>query len=370
MKIGIITLWNTQDNYGGVLQNYALQTFLKTQGHEPFLVRFKHSSMLLTVKKMIKKLFFKGCNHSFPKEYSLRSFDDFRQSYTHLSTKIYNSAKQLNKDLPTAPLYITGSDQVWNFNTLDGSGNPYFLDFGKSCKIHRISYAASFGSIHASPKFLQYIKPKLEKFDSISVREEDGVEICRKVGLQSFNISVVCDPTLLLSQSSYSLISENAKYPLENYVFVYFLGWKTLIPQNEIIAFASQTDSAIHYTPSQGMDPNFLEVKPEYLKIPEWLSYIKHAKYFITNSFHGVVFAILNHISFIVIPVSGSKQRMNSRIETLLKKLELENRIYRTKNDILNKMQKLIDWNKIDCIIAQWRKESAEWLMNSINSIK
>jgi hypothetical protein len=39
MKIGILTFWNTPDNYGQMLQCFALQTYLREQGHDTFLVR-------------------------------------------------------------------------------------------------------------------------------------------------------------------------------------------------------------------------------------------------------------------------------------------------------------------------------------------
>lgn len=40
MKLGIITFWETQDNYGQIMQNYALQTVLRNMGHNPFLIRY------------------------------------------------------------------------------------------------------------------------------------------------------------------------------------------------------------------------------------------------------------------------------------------------------------------------------------------
>ena len=40
MKIGIVTFWSSKDNYGQLLQLFALQTFLKELGHEPFLIRY------------------------------------------------------------------------------------------------------------------------------------------------------------------------------------------------------------------------------------------------------------------------------------------------------------------------------------------
>ena len=40
MKIGIITIWQSNNNYGQLLQLWALQHYLKMQGHNPFLIRY------------------------------------------------------------------------------------------------------------------------------------------------------------------------------------------------------------------------------------------------------------------------------------------------------------------------------------------
>ena len=41
MKIAVLTFWNSSDNYGQVLQGYALQKYLKKLGHEPYIVRYE-----------------------------------------------------------------------------------------------------------------------------------------------------------------------------------------------------------------------------------------------------------------------------------------------------------------------------------------
>ena len=40
MKIGIITFWQSNDNYGQVLQCFALQQQLIKLGHKPFLIKY------------------------------------------------------------------------------------------------------------------------------------------------------------------------------------------------------------------------------------------------------------------------------------------------------------------------------------------
>ena len=37
MKIGVLTFCSTEDNYGQVLQCYALQFYLNSMGHETYL---------------------------------------------------------------------------------------------------------------------------------------------------------------------------------------------------------------------------------------------------------------------------------------------------------------------------------------------
>lgn len=107
------------DNYGSVLQSFALQHTIEKMGLEveiidynyPNLFQFKrgvHQPVYNWKTKVIRLL---GSLHAHNR---LRhKFEAFRQHYYHLSPyfsdyeAIHNSS--LNYDL-----YITGSDQVWN----------------------------------------------------------------------------------------------------------------------------------------------------------------------------------------------------------------------------------------------------------------
>ena len=46
MRIGVVTFWWGQDNYGQIAQCYALQSVLRRMGHEPFIVRCRPQSTL------------------------------------------------------------------------------------------------------------------------------------------------------------------------------------------------------------------------------------------------------------------------------------------------------------------------------------
>lgn len=43
MKIGVLTFCSTEDNYGQVLQCYALQFYLNSMGHETYLIKYDAS---------------------------------------------------------------------------------------------------------------------------------------------------------------------------------------------------------------------------------------------------------------------------------------------------------------------------------------
>ena len=60
MKIGILTL-PLHDNYGGILQAYALQKYLVDRGHEAILIDRRFNKKLSApISNVIKKLFFPG----------------------------------------------------------------------------------------------------------------------------------------------------------------------------------------------------------------------------------------------------------------------------------------------------------------------
>lgn len=226
MKIGIITYWGAQTNYGQVLQCYALQNFLRMKGHDVFVIRYNREKDILPtdILKKISKIF----NPLFIVSYFLRrleqkkidkdiyshnrGFDDFRKKYIIQSSKEYESFLELRNNPPEADLYITGSDQVWNYWNIPikrykNVVHAFFLDFGGS-NIKRISYAASWGITNLPQDYKKEIQPLIKRFDYISVREKSGIALCKQCGRE--NAEWVCDPTLLLCANEYrNLYKEN-----------------------------------------------------------------------------------------------------------------------------------------------------------------
>lgn len=338
MKIGILTFWKTEDNYGQLLQCYATQAYLHSLGHETFLVKaitgreynptFKGQlfSKLRTLyrlspypfylaKRATASLLYTLAHGKLKPDITNRGFEDFRKIYLNCTPKEY-TLEELTMTPPSADAFIVGSDQIWNTTT-----GLYFLSWVKE-DILKVSMAASFGSRDYSDDFGSLITPWLQRFDLITVRENSGLEICSKCGIE--NSHLVPDPTLLLRADDYLKIASKSRIT-QPYLFIYFLGTRTKINWKEIHAFAKSRNLKIVYVGSQGQEDKFHKEEPT---VNEWLSLMTNADYVITNSFHGTVFAIQFRKQFMVLPVTGVAERMNGRLTTLLNPLGLSDHIY------------------------------------------
>ena len=329
MKIGIMTFWWSNDNYGQILQCYALQKHLQEQGHDVYLIRYiftedSKSSFYyklwkgLNPIKLSKFIFRKLKKKNAEREKKLRNFDDFRNKYIHQSQNIYTAYAQLKEDPPEADCYIVGSDQVWNFGGLKLSQcknrvHAYFLDFGKE-STKRFSYSASWGKTEISDEYKNEIQPLLSKFNYISVRERTGLSLCQACGAKK--VELRCDPTLLLTADHYRqlyLTEKNPDFP-ERYILVYRLGNPCDFPMKKISNWANSKSLEVIYVTANGLSDTHKKIYPT---IQQWLSLIDNAEYVITNSFHCCVFSLIFRRKFAVIPLKSSAKGMNSRIETL-----------------------------------------------------
>ncbi|WP_033170667.1 polysaccharide pyruvyl transferase family protein [Selenomonas sp. ND2010] len=337
MKIGILTLWKTEFNYGATLQCYALQEYLRKKGHEPYLIRYsnkktKRSLKRFSVGKAINLI--RAYYAAFKKRKIVdlpRNFEQFRCKYIDMSEDEYVGYESLKTKPPEADMYIVGSDQVWNFykTPIECSKDPihaYFLDFGNK-EIKRVSYAASWDKKYLLECHIAEIKPLLKKFDYVSVREKSGIEACEICGCK--NAEWVVDPTLLLSADEYRKIyNENPiRNVSEKYVLLYMvLTQKKVFDIDYIYEFAKKRNLKVIYVAEDKTDDKY---KKYYPTIPEWLYLIDNAEYVVTNSFHGTVFSLIFNKKYVTIPLEGYSKATNKRIESLCE-------IFKTKPRFVN----------------------------------
>lgn len=352
MKIGIMTFWWSNDNYGQLLQCYALQKYLRDAGHDAYLIRYDNRQdsrvplyikllwgvnprkLIRYVEKIIKR-------KNIAQENDRRQFEEFREKYLAKSERIYTSYRELKNNPPEADVYIVGSDQVWNFSLLSKARvntiiHAYMLDFGNK-SIKRMSYAASWSMDSVSAKLVRKIKPLLQRFSYVSVREEKGVELCRQCGCE--NAEFVCDPTLLLEADVYRKLyqNENVQVQKQKYILLYMLKNECDFDIQKVYDFAAERKFQIVYVTGNGV----LDRKEKFFAtIPEWLYLIDNAEYVVTNSYHCSVFSALFSKQFGVVKLKGKFTGMNTRMESLFMQLEIEPRWIQDNFSVLEKEYK------------------------------
>lgn len=220
MKIGILTL-PFNNNYGGLLQCYALQKFLKEEGHEVYVIKHhisKPKTFASKINDAIKII--TGKKRKYKKQIaSMQQFEKqyFQETHPICSTEEYKSLKKYNFDA-----LIVGSDQVWRFQYTKENFSEYFFNFAKGWNIKRFAFAASFGvdtwDLKASDT--KKLQDLCKIFNKISVRELTGIKLCKE-NLHCDAIHLL-DPTFLLSPDEYRLLYDN-KILKDNTLAVYLL---------------------------------------------------------------------------------------------------------------------------------------------------
>lgn len=319
MKIGILTL-PIKSNYGGILQAYALLTFLKKQGYDAWSVRRRWNS---ENQSILHKLF-KQMYHAL----IIRKFNKFIKKYIQPQTEIIDTKDKINALISKGfDAFIVGSDQVWRMRHVYGADYNYFLDFTKDFNVKRISYAASFGVDYwddpNAEESIPIVKEFMQKFDAISVREDSGIELCKT--LFGVKAQHVLDPTLLLDKEYYI---DQFKLHINQgeYIAVYVLDM-TKEKQQLINAYSKMLNLPIKYinqTKLSSLSERGFWKELCQPGVESWLENIANASFVITDSFHGTAFSINFERQFISI---ANEKRGLDRFLSLLNQLGLKDRL-------------------------------------------
>lgn len=372
MKIGIITFHNS-NNYGALLQAIALQTKLRYLGHEVKIINYIcenkrdiYKVINISKSKSITQNFRQVIDSPFKLIKKIKA-DKFIEEKLNLTEDIFTKSDQIKKANLNYDMYICGSDQIWNYENTKFD-KTYFLDFVENNK-KKMSYAASFGLNEIEDIYKNDYKKLLNEIEYMSVREETGRDIIKSI--IDKECEVVLDPTLILSKNEWNkILQDNTingyKKKFEKYILVY-----TLHCTKEIVEIAEQlsekTKLKIVNINANGTKDIIRGLRNNIIPSPlEFVKLINDAEYIITDSFHGTVFSLNLNKEFFVYLKPGLKN--HSRIENILGKCGLENRIYRGVKPIEN--LKNINFNKINSILDNERKSSIKFIEKSLNGEK
>ena len=357
-------------NYGASLQAYALQHFLKLQGHDTAIIRFEPEYLMRyyafwyvnpdsrlnanPITRMLYRIMKWGQRRTTLKR--KRVFDYFNHQILTETEQKWSSSEMFMQDPAKADLYLCGSDQIWNVLYEAGRDPVFYLEFVKEGK--KASYAASFSFLDLPKEHFVRIQRSLQKFDAVSVRELQGKELVEKMGVDA---AWVLDPVFLLSVSEWdSLINrkEILSYEpcdiKEKYLLIYDFEGNAKLKEFAINYSRRHNLKIFAITdrfPLRYADKNFKNAGPV-----DFIRMIKGCDCFISNSFHGTAFSIIFHKPFFVF--NREKAKVNSRMQSLLQLFGLEDRIVVDENE----KSYSIDWEKIDKIRGIKHMESINFL--------
>lgn len=364
MKVGILT-YHRAENYGALLQAYALKTYLQSLGHEVSFVDywpdyhddyFKIFSKKRFIQASIKGklvqlyyLFFWGIIRNKRKT----NLQEFMYKYLGLSKK---PKYKTNDDVcDEFDVVFYGSDQIWRKQGMKSfPGFDYWYWGADNVKAKKIAYAASMGTINVTNEENKILVTYLNKFDSISVREDSLKKLLDSFSVQS---QLVIDPVFLLDLEEWKKIIPKKKVSRKGYILLY-----NLLGNDETVQFAKKL--------AREKKLKIVEITKKYklsavgnrynytVGVENFLSLIYHADYVVSNSFHGVAFSIIFQKQFFSV---GMGERA-SRVTSLLNLLNINERyIYKDDTQIPN-----IRYEKVIPLLHKSKVTSINYIENSI----
>jgi len=349
----IMGLW-WSSNYGSIMTYYSLYKLLESNGYRTVIID----------RPGIKP------------DNPLFQTDGRRFQREHFPVTPVFALYEMEKLNDYADCFVMGSDQVWNFGICEKYQGAFFLKFAHDDK-KKLSYAASFGhpGFFAPPEAVWETKELLRKFDGISVRESGAIDIVK----ENFDLAAerVLDPVFTVDPKIFEELmkkSKTAKNPPEKpYIATYILD--PTVEKREAILHVMQEkemtavhmlDGYMEYFASNKKKMNLPGIVED-LTVEDWLYYIYHCDFLITDSCHGASFAILFGKPFICI---GNASRGLPRFESLAELFHLENRFVYDADEVIGREDLLddIDFKEAHEILKRERKASRKWLREKLDA--
>lgn len=336
-------------NYGSAFTNYALYKTLRDYGKDVLLI---NQPMTSEIKPNTPQNFIKSPFHVYDKAKYFTNKDEM---------------KSLNK---ICKKFIVGSDQLFNYEIykrIDGFVKLDWVD-----DVHdKVSYSTSFGinKILGSVDEQKHFGECLKRFKKVSVRESAGVPLVK----ENFGIDAECvmDPVFICKKEHYEELFKDVKTGIESdKVFCYILDPEK--EKEQLINTVCETLGKEHYVVAdmwrtqENLDTLWTLTTNLKVKNELWMANIANSSFVVTDSFHGLCFAVIFNKPFIVL---HNKNRGNARFESLLKMIGYEERLIPAntpKEKIIELANKPIDFAKVNEILNNEKQSSIKWFEENV----
>lgn len=304
MRIAVIT-YSFAQNWGAVLQAYALVEYLNSIGHDAKLIYYREfdNRKFTTIKSVYDGLI--SVLKWRENQERVDKFNDFRINNLQLTAKCTNEKElsELNQDFDA---FITGSDQVWNVGK--GVCKDYYLSFAEPEK-RRISYAASFGVSSIPEQYQEQVREGINGIQYVSIREKSGAKIVKS--LTGKDVKIVLDPVFLKTNHQWNQLVGNERIKKEKYIFVY----PTQITKRleETVKILKKQYGCMAFSPFAIKGCKTIKnIGPK-----EFVKYIRDSEAVIASSFHATAFSIIYKKPIYVVAHSQTGSRTTDLLESI-----------------------------------------------------
>lgn len=347
-------------NFGSKLQAVATQETLKKAGcnevvcvnYIPQRVEEKRywKDALQSPVRFIRRVLFYPFHL-----YSKHKYDGYLKEYCNLSEPIYSTDDFISK-CPKADVYVSGSDQLWNYKHNEGLDKHYFFD---GIQGKKIAYASSIGMTELPDDYAEYMKSRLSKYSAISVRESSAVNILKSWGLDA---TLVLDPTFMLDRNDWKKYASKRLVD-KPYLFVYLpynIVDKALIYRTVRKISAKKNLTVVTYSDSFQKEKD-ADKTVTFTSPGDILSLFYYADAVVTNSFHGAAFSInLNKQFWVYMPSNFS-----TRITSILDLCHLNSRLL-TEEISEAQIAESIDYRQANAVLATEREKAFQLLTKAL----
>lgn len=385
-KIGLVCNYYII-NYGSALQCFATQKTVKEMGYDVKALQFpniptRNAKIQLALRLKIKQCFspkavakkLQRTKNSNSNQYYIDIREKRRNKFEQFisenldMTDNYNSLDEVRTAASQYDTIMLGSDQL--LNPKDIIFGYHTLSFVPD-NIKKISYAASFGLSKLPITVKGKASKELKRFDCFAARETRGAEMYKE--LTGKDVPVVVDPTMLISADEWSQIVAQESIVKEKYIYCYFIGENPLHREitNKLQEYTGYKIVSIrHIDEFIKDDESFGDIAVNEAGPKEFINLVSNAEYVLADSFHATIFSVLFHKKFFVLNrfVEGSAGSTNSRLESLLGKLGLEERRIGSLSELNEKYKDEIQYSAVDKTLNQWISDSKEYLKNALEN--
>jgi hypothetical protein len=352
VKVGILT-FHWVNNYGALLQAYALSRAVRKLGHSVRFINYVPTGQGLS---WWQGWGFRSGGQIISRTLWRLRFELFRKRYLP-ATRCCRSRLELEEIAEDFDAIIVGSDQVWNGHVYDGFDSAYYLDFADYQKYRLISYAACFGDPRQSEETFVKSGALLSRFNFLSVRNSMSAKMVKD--LSGIEAEIVVDPTLLHDFSEFINFPANS----QGYILVYYLSDKRMIIGQDVLRLVKKKLCLPVVVIGASKDMKGVDRFDSSTGPLEWLRLFQGASFVCTDSFHGTIFSIKYRKPFVA--WSGFRPE---RIKDLLIRCELERRLVDTSDeaDIPGLLEDEINFDEVSERLSPHIKRSLAFLKRSL----